>query len=187
MTSRAIKVATLFLMIAPAAGAAVITISDLLDGSPFVTISADLIGAQTTLTPEQAVITGVLPAGVTATPGTRSVILLEPSSDPFGPPQSDFLTLMIGAAAPTFAINFESDGAVNFTRDLAALPPGTPTLLENGTFQELSGILNSGSFSIQVQSDLASQEPEPSTWILLVSGLSLGSMWRIRRRFPRSH
>jgi hypothetical protein len=185
MTSRAITIATLFLMIVPAAGAAVITISDLLDGNPFVTISADLLGVQTTLTPEQAVITGVLPAGVTATPGTRSVILLEPSSDPFGPPQSDFLTLMIGAAAPTFAINFESDGAANFSRDLAALPPGTPTLLENGTLQSLSDLLNSGGFVIQVQSDLATQEPESSTWFLLLSGLSLGCILHIRRRFPR--
>jgi hypothetical protein len=168
-------------LIAAPAGAAVITISDLTDGNPVVTISTDLLNVQTALTPEQAIITGLLPAGITVVPGTRSVILVEPASDPFGPPQSDFLTLTVGAAAPTFTILFESDGATNFTRDVAALPPGTPTLLEDGTLQNVSSLLNSGAFSISIQSDLATPEiPEPYTPFLLLSGLLLICVGRLR-------
>jgi len=177
------------MMTAPAAAGAAITISDLLDANPIVTTSPDLINVDISISFERAAISGLVPAGATLQPGTRSVILIEPSGDPFGPPQSDFLTLTIGATAPTFSIVFESDGAANYASHVAALPAGTPTLIENGTFQELSTALNSGVFSIQVQSDLASSEvPEPSSWLLLVSGLMLGwagFAWRRAARRPR--
>lgn len=183
MTSLAIKAITSLAMMAVASHAATITISDLLDGNPIVTISADLTNTTSVITFEQAVITGFLPAGLTVQPGTRSVILTEPASDLFGPRQSDFVTLIIGAAAPTFSLTFESDGALNFDRDIAALPPTTPTLLENGNFQDLSTLLNSGAFSISVQSDLQSPEiPEPPSGPLLVTGLVLGCIGLIRRK-----
>jgi hypothetical protein len=141
------------MMMAFAVPAATISISDLTDGMPIIQVSPDLGTVQITLTFERAVITGLLPTGVQLTPGTRPVILSEPTSDPFGPLQSDFLTLTIGAAAPTFSLTFASDGADNYLADLANLPPGTPTLLENGSLQDVSTALNSGSLMILAASD----------------------------------
>jgi hypothetical protein len=183
LTIKTVTVSTTLMMMTFSATAATITISDLLDGNPIVTTSADLTGAETALTFEKAVISGLLPAGVQLPVGTRSVILTEPAGDPFGPPQSDFITLTVGAAAPTFSITFESDGAVNFASDVAALAAGTPTVLEDGTFQNLSTALNSVALGISVQSDLTpSPEPEPAGWLLLLSGLLLISVAYIRRK-----
>jgi hypothetical protein len=185
MTSSTIKAATVLttsMIMAVLGNAATITVSDLLDGNPIVTTSTDLLDVQTSLSFEQAVITGLLPAGVQLPIGTRSVIMMEPAADPFGPRQSDFITLMIGAAAPTFSLTFESDGALNFARDVAALPANTPTVLEDGTLQNVSTALNSGAFLISAQSDLTSPEPEPATWLLLLSGLLLSGVLYIRRK-----
>jgi hypothetical protein len=187
MARLAIKAVTVLmgLTMAIAATAATITISDLLDGNPIVTTSTDLTGVQTVLTFERAVISGFLPAGLQVPVGTRSVILLEPAEDPFGPRQSDFITLTIGAAAPTFTINFASDGALNFDIDVAALPPGTPTLLETGGFQDVSGLLNSDGLAISIQSDLNSPEvPEPTSGMLLLSGLLLIGIGYTSRKKP---
>jgi hypothetical protein len=170
------------LIMTGAASAATITISDLLDGNPIITLSSDLTGVQTTLSFEKAVISGVLPAGVQLPVGTRSVILTEPAADPFGPRQSDFITLVAGAAAPSFSITFESDGAANFASDVAALPAGTPTVLEDGTFQNLSTALSSGTLGISIQSDLNSPEPEPAAWLLLLTGLLMISVRHILRK-----
>jgi hypothetical protein len=170
------------LMMTGAASAATITISDLLDGNPIVTISSDLTGVETTLSFDKAVISGLVPAGVQLPVGTRSVILNEPTVDPFGPRQSDFITLVAGATAPTFSITFESDGAANYANDVAALPAGTPTVLEDGTFQNLSTALSSGTLGISVQSDLNSPEPEPAAWLLLLTGLLMISVRHIRRK-----
>ena len=58
--------------------------------------------------------------------------------------------------------------------DLAALPPGTPTLPETGGFQDVSTALNSGAFVILAASDLATPEvPEPDARLLLSAGLLL--------------
>jgi hypothetical protein len=164
---------TVLMMMAVAGPAATISISDLTDGMPIVQVSPDLVSVQIILSLEKAVITGLL-TGIQITPGTRSVILTEPPSDPFGPFESDFLTLTIGAAAPTFSLTFESDGAANYLMDLAALPPGTPTLPETGDFQDVSTALNSGAFVILAASDLATPEvPEPDARLLLSAGLLL--------------
>ena len=185
MTRLSTQFAIAACMLAPmtgAANAATITISDLLDANPLVTLSADLADARTALSFEKAVITGLLPASVQVAVGTRSVIFMEPSADPFGPRASDFVTLTVGAAAPTFSVTFESDGALNFDSDLAALPAGTPVIGESGDLQNVSTLLNSGAFAISVQSDLNNPEPEPATWILLVTGLLLSSVGYIRRK-----
>jgi hypothetical protein len=171
---RAILGLAVVVTMAAALPAATITISDLTDGLPVVTITPDISVTSTSFSFEQVIITGLIP-NVTAVPGTRSVILTEPGSDPFGPPQSDFvtLTLTIGAAAPTFTLLFESDGAANYLRDVAALPANTPTVLENGSFQEVSNLLGSGSLTVTVQSDLTTLEPEPDVRTLFASGLLL--------------
>jgi hypothetical protein len=132
---------------------------------------------------EHVFITGLLP-NLTLQPGTRSVILTEPPSDPFGPFESDFVTLTIGAAAPTFTLLFESDGATNYQANVMALPPGTPTLIENGSLQSVSDILGSGAFTIQVQSDLTTLEPEPDVRFLFGSGLLLIGAAVVRLKRP---
>jgi hypothetical protein len=182
---QAVVVLTALMMMAVAVPAATISISDLTDGMPIVQVSPDLGTVQITLTFERAVITGFVPAGIQVAPGTRSVILFEPTSDPFGPLQSDFLTLTIGAAAPTFSLTFASDGAANYLADLANLPAGTPTVLENGSLQDVSTALNSGAFTILAASDLATEEvPEPGTGLLLSVGLLLGCVGLIKLKKP---
>ncbi len=148
-----------------------------------ITVSTDIVAVSTTFAFEHVLITGLIP-NLGLPPGTHSVILTEPASDPFGPPQSDFVTLTIGAAAPTFTLLFESDGAANYSANVAALPPGTPTLLENGAFQDVSSLLASGSFTITVQSDLATLEPEPDVRFLFGSGLLLIGIALVRLRQP---
>jgi hypothetical protein len=184
---RVVSVVAALTLTAAAATGASINITDLLDANPTVVVSPDLTGVNIALSFEQAIITGLLPAGVTVQPGTRSVILTEPASDPFGPRQSDFVTLFIGAAAPTFTLNFESDGAATFDQDVAALPPATPTLLENGAVQDLSQLLNTGAFTVTVQSDVGTVEgPEPGSGMLLLSGLLLSCTARFWRKFDKS-
>ena len=177
----------LTMLLAVASPAATITISDLTDGFPIITVSPDIGVTSTVFSAEQVTITGLIP-NLILPPGTHSVILTEPASDPFGPPQSDFATLTIGAGAPTFTLLFESDGALNFLADLAKLPVPTPTLLENGNFQDVSALLGSGSFTITVQSDLVTPEPEPDVRFLFTSGLLLIGVALVRLKKPsRSH
>jgi hypothetical protein len=177
---------TILTMLAVTLPAATITISDLTDGLPVITVSPDIVNVQSTFAFEQVLITGIIP-NLGLPPGTHSVILTEPASDPFGPPQSDFVTLTIGAAAPSFSLLFESDGAATYLADVAALPPSTPTLLENGTFQDVSSILSSGAFTITVQSDLTTLEPEPDVRSLFFEGLLLVGIAQVRlKRFSRS-
>jgi hypothetical protein len=184
---RATLCLTVLTMLPVALTAATITISDLTDGFPIITVSPDIGVTSTVFSDEQVIITGLIP-NLILPPGTHSVILTEPASDPFGPPQSDFATLTIGAAAPTFTLLFESDGALNFLADLAKLPVPTPTLLENGNFQDVSALLGSGSFTILLQSDLVTPEPEPDVRFLFASGLLLIGAALVRINKPsRSH
>jgi hypothetical protein len=162
-----------------------ISITDLTDGTPTVVVNGAIFVTSTTSAPEQVTITGNQTAGPNplSVPGTRSVILLEPAADLFGPRMSDFVTFT--ASEPIFGppvfqmvtVLFESDGAATFLSDVAALPPTTPTLLEDGTPQDVTALLNSSPIVITVQSDLASLEqpvPEPSTLALLgLGGLGL--------------
>src|SRR5215469_14203970 len=138
---------------------ATISISDLTDGNPVVS-TGTLTGPVVTLSFERALITGQLNPGNShsgpISVGTRSLIFDEPAGDPFGPRLSDFITLTAsdltgtGCLVPfpsgpcqNITILFESDGAPNFDQHIAALPGGTPHLLETGTFQDVTGLLNS--------------------------------------------
>ena len=170
---------------------ATISISDLTDGNPVVS-TGTLTGAVVTLSFERALITGQLNPDNSGEPipvGTRSLIFDEPSGDPFGPRLSDFITLTasavtgIGCVAPfpngpcqNISVLFESDGAPNFDQHIAALPGGTPHLLETGTIQNVTALLNSlpGSLVILASSDLATSEvPEPTSLTLVGAGLIL--------------
>src|SRR5215470_14160517 len=89
----------------------------------------------------------------------------------------------IGCVAPfpsgpcqNISILFESDGAPNFDQHIAALPGSTPHLLETGTLQNVTALLNSSTNSLQifVSSDLATPEvPAPTSMTLIGAGLIL--------------
>ena len=168
-----------------------ISISDLTEGNPVVS-TGTLRGPVVSLSFERAFITGLLDPGNSSAPilaGTRSLIFDEPSGDPLGPRVSDFITLTagdptgIGCVAPfpsgpcqNISILFESDGAPNFDQHIAALPGSTPHLLEIGTLQNVTALLNSSTNSLQifVSSDLATPEvPEPTSMTLIGAGLIL--------------
>jgi len=171
------------------ASAASITILDLTDGSPLVT--TDLADKSIDLAPEVAFISGNLsPPAVP--PGIRSVILLEPPEDPFGPRASDFLTLDVGevmqdpAGGPPFRpikVTFMSDGAPGFDQAVAALPTGTPTVDEDGTIQDVTHLLMStpGNLDIFVQSDFKSSEVPDSGSTISLLGLALATLLVVAR------
>jgi hypothetical protein len=128
--------------------------------------------------PENAAI-GTLLAGEfhTSSPDTGLTtafgFMLEPGSREI----SDFVTLVFivsGGQASVVEL-FASDKA----DDLGILGPGFPALVENGKLQDLTSFFANiagqpvalpKGLEIGVQSDI-SEVPEPSTWILLASGL----------------
>jgi hypothetical protein len=182
--------ALLALLIIPAP-AATISISNLTDGNPIVT--TDLAGTEVVVNFEQAFVSGtlLLPAGTALAPGTRSVFLVEPASDPFGPRVSDFATLTVGQVQQGAAGNsqlisllFQSDGANGFDRNVEALGPNTPTATETGDFVDVTSLLESSSLlTVRLASDLATAEPaEPGTWMLLVTGLGAAVGYRRLRK-----
>ncbi len=174
-----------------------VSISDLTDGLPTV----DVVGLEAcviTSAPEEAWISGIVPVqGNGLAPGNSGVFLLEPAADPLGPRVSDFLTLTVGnimrdpvggAPCQTVQIFFQSDGALNFDQNVASLsiPTPLPSILEDGTLQDLSGVglLNSGYLTIKAQSDYDSVEvPDGgSTGVLLgLAALVLGNLSRGRK------
>ncbi len=183
--------AVLIFMFNPAP-AATISISNLVDGNP--TVTTDLAGKEVTLAFEQAIVSGTLTLtpGTSLAPGTRSVLMLEPASDPFGPRVSDFATLTVGQVQEgaqgllfqTIQLFFQSDGAQGFDRNVAALGTDVPSVTETGDFVNVSSQLNSSALlTVNLASDLATAEPaEPGTWMLLVTGLGAAFTYRRLRK-----
>lgn len=177
------------------ASASTITVSDLTDGPPIVT--SDIPGLNIDVrTPEVATITGTFLIPATGVPvialGSHSVLLTEPSADPFGSRVSDIVTLNAvavqnpagGIAAENITLQFLSDGAVGFDA-LAATLTGlqTPTVAEDGTFQDLSAVLDSGNVTIKAQSDFNSSEvPDGASTAGLLGIALIGAILFARSR-----
>jgi hypothetical protein len=173
------------------ASAAFFTIDDFLETAPVVT--HNLASATVTSTPEQVVASGQLTTANTtgfATPGARSVILLEPGADtePFQT-FSDFVTLTVGNVQEgpggqpiqIVSIFFQSSEAPNFAANVANLPANTPRLFENGNFQDLSTLLNFGVNQLTVRSDAFVPEPGSLTLLGIGSVILIGCL-RSRRK-----
>lgn len=174
-------------------GSSSIAISDLTDGPPLVV--TNIPGASVGTSPEGATISGTLtapPGTALMTPGTRSVALSEPSSDPFNQPLSDVATLFadqvqtqlgtngqIIGLSQAFRLTFQSDDTSSVTA-----PAGTPTLLEDGTPQDVSTAIGSSpGFTLTLQSDLFTPEtPLPMAAWGGLALLGIVCALRIRRR-----
>jgi hypothetical protein len=162
--------------------AAVISIDDTRPTGSVPNVFTDIVGTNITLAAEEVVIQISLPVGPfgPVTPGIRSVILLNPPGEPFGP--SDFATITVSPPLPDIVgltqlieLFFQSEGAVGFDVNVALLPPGTPAILETGRFQDVSGLLDTApQLKILLASSVPGVEPipEPATWMLAAAGIA---------------
>jgi hypothetical protein len=167
-----------FAMTASITSAASISISDLRDGNPNVMISSDLhFTSPPVFSPGLVSIFVVLPDSnmPTVAVGRRSVILTDPSSNVNGP--THFVNFAAAAVGQFMSVLFESDTAPTFEQDVHALGNNVPTLVEDGSLQDLSGpqLLNTSpalTITVQLAPPPAPTEiPEPGTRLLLAAGL----------------
>jgi len=162
-----------------------------LGGPPTVTL-AGLQNTVTQLLPEEAFISGIVRVqGNGLRAGNSGVFMLESAG---APSVSDWLTLTVGPITQdpvglpyqTVEIDFQSDGAANFDKNVAdlSIPVPLPSVVEDGTLQNLSGVnlLNSGYLTIDVES--AEEVPDGgATGVLL--GLAAVALARFGRRNGR--
>jgi hypothetical protein len=157
-------------------GQITLTINDLSDGSPVVNLSDLTVGANVSTVFEEATVIFSNFIGVPT--GTMSSILLEPSSDPNGPQDSDYVTLTVDGNH-TVTVFFASDGAADYNKNFP--PAGTPTMLETGSPQLMfPGI----GLQVFVSSDLGGTEdpvPDAASTIGCL-GLALTALAAFGRR-----
>jgi hypothetical protein len=173
-----------------------ITVDEPTDAAPSVT--TDIVGAESTSDFEVATLTGfVLGSGLPV--GTTSVLLTEPSSDPFNAPNSDLIILQIfqattdGSTSQQVNLSFVSDSFQGFDR-LVAANPNAVKVEETGSLQDITALLglpvdtNGAATILQVRasSDLATPEiPEPGSLTLLAIGAaSVAAYGAMKRRPP---
>jgi hypothetical protein len=136
--------------------------------------------------------TGATPFG--NTPAVTHVYLLEPPGEPNAGAVSDILTVIFASAGGTNVfVNgvFVSDGDPSVPP--LTIPEGTPQsqiIVENGTFQDVSAILQAQGaptdFSISVRSDVETAVPEPASlivWSFVACGMGVPVL---RRRWARN-
>jgi hypothetical protein len=153
-----------------------ITIQDVTFGAPVVTTDWS---ARIITSPDTALLYGRLrvPHGGFALPvGIHSLLLLDPEANNV----SDFLTLNVSARVhgrQQVSLLFESDSARGFAAAVAALRqlPGTRSTHETAGLLDLSGLLDSGSLSIRLDSSPRAVPDHSSTLLLL--GTSLLGFW----------
>jgi hypothetical protein len=167
-----------------------ITIRDVAFGAPVVTTDWS---ARVITSPDRAFVNGTFPLthGSPALPvGIHSVLLLGPGANSV----SDFLTLDVSARVNGMqhvSLLFESDSARGFAAAVTALRqlPGTRTTHESAGLLDLSGLLDSGSLSIRLDSGPRAVPDHSSTLLLLGTSL-LGIFlfaWHTRPTRARSH
>jgi hypothetical protein len=161
-----------------------IDFNDLLDGNPVVTLSPNLANA--TLKP--IVTTGFEEAKVVISTSTlpfpmlnsTSLLLSEPSSDPFGPRVSDYVT--ISSTADLVTVFFASDGAADYTKNFPTTG-NISTVLETGHSQGVSFLNNNASLDVTVVSDLNSPEVPDSGSTIGCLGIALAALagvaWKV--------
>ena len=134
-------------------------------------------------------VTGALPVG------TTSVILVEPSSDPFNQPTSDLIVLQIGTpvtdgnTSQQVQLQFFSDSFQGFDRLVAAFPNAVP-VTETGSLVDITTALGlpldtNGAPILQVfaSSDLNTPEiPEPGSLALFGIGVAGIFGYKSRKR-----
>jgi hypothetical protein len=175
-----------------------ITVDEPNDNPPTVTTSSGFEGTPTfTSAFETASVTAFV-LGSSLKVGTTSVILVEPSADPFNQPTSDLITLQIfaattdGATSQQVNLNFFSDSFIGPNgqtfADLVRANPNAVPVAETGSLSDITQQLglpfDGGALVLQVQasSDLTTPEiPEPGSLALVgigVAGLFGYGSWK---------
>ncbi len=171
-----------------------ISVAEPSDDAPIVTTSG-LTGAGTTSAFETGTATGFAVTGALPV-GTTSVLLVEPSSDPFNQPTSDLIVLQIGQpvtdgnTSQQVQLQFFSDSFQGFDRLVAAFPNAVH-VTETGSLQDITAALglpvdtNGAATILQVSasSDLNTPEiPEPASLVMFGIGVAgiFGYRWRKR-------
>jgi hypothetical protein len=170
-----------------------ITVDEPSDDPPAVT--TDIVSPTTSSAFETATVSGFV-LGSSLPVGTTSVLLVEPTADPFNQPNSDLIILQIlqattdGSTSQQVNLAFFSDSFQGFDR-LVAANPNAVSVTENGSLEDITAALGlpvntDGSATIlqvRASSDLNTPEtPEPGSLALFGIGVAGILGYKSRKR-----